>query len=115
MKRYFPPAVDCVRETWSAGKLHATCVASRSCPDSRSITSGVSPTHQLGGSTFVTAGPASLSVCRGLASEAALLQASTAKHKSKYLVRENRAGVIYRTRRSSLFTGESIREKKKGC
>src|SRR5690348_14346636 len=53
-KRYLPPAVACVRETRSVGRLHETFVASRSFPESSSSTSGVNPTHQFGGSTFVT-------------------------------------------------------------
>src|SRR5947208_9687654 len=53
-KRCLPPAVACVRETRSVGRLQETFVASRSCPESRSMTSGVNPNHQFGGSTFAT-------------------------------------------------------------
>src|ERR1700681_4488964 len=53
-KRYFPPAEDCVRNTVTVGRLQDTRVASRSRPESNTITSGVRSTHQFGGSTFVT-------------------------------------------------------------
>src|ERR1700737_3357033 len=54
--RYLPPPVDCVRSTSRLERLHSTFVASRPRPESSTITSGVSPIHQLGGSTFTTAG-----------------------------------------------------------
>src|SRR6202035_1018486 len=53
-KRYLPPAVDCVLCTMRLGKLHSTFVASSPFPDSSTITSGVMPIHQFGGSTLVT-------------------------------------------------------------
>src|SRR5215468_4571487 len=54
--RYSPPCVASVRPTTTSGKLHATFVACSPRPERRTIRSGVSPTHQLGGSTFLTAG-----------------------------------------------------------
>src|SRR2546425_6659219 len=74
-KRCLPPAVACVRETRSVGRLQETRVASRSCPESSNMTSGVSPTHQFGGSTLETFGAGSGAFCCGLALHDALLQA----------------------------------------
>src|SRR5690348_18438714 len=69
-KRYLPPAVACVRETRSVGRLHETFVASRSFPESSSSTSGVNPTHQFGGSTFVTFTVEAVGLCCGVAHHA---------------------------------------------
>src|SRR5713226_1992022 len=83
-------------------------VASRSCPDNSSITSGVSPTHQFGGSTFVTAGPTSLSVCCGWANRAEPPQADATAHRTHNEARRNLSTVRHRTSRRGFFTGESI-------
>src|SRR5580658_2467929 len=54
--KYLPPALACVRSTSKLARLHSTFVASSPRPEINSITSGVSPTHQFGGSTLVTTG-----------------------------------------------------------
>src|SRR5258707_4505351 len=82
-------------------------VASKSCPDNSNITSGVSPTHQLGGSTFVTAGPASFSVCCGRACKTGLRQANPTTPRTQKNTRRNRSGAICQTCRSGLFTGKA--------
>src|ERR1700731_1854197 len=54
--KYLPPALACVRSTNTLARLHSTFVASSPRPEISSMTSGVSPTHHVGGSTFVTIG-----------------------------------------------------------
>ena len=54
--RYLPPAADCVCVTVTVGRLQATSFACRLRPEISSMTSGVKPIHQLGGSTLVMVG-----------------------------------------------------------
>ena len=64
----------CVRETRTVDRLHETWVASRPLPEASNITSGVNPTHQFGGSTFVTSTVDEGELCCGGVLRAALLQ-----------------------------------------
>ena len=45
-----------VRTTDHVGKIAGHLVACRPCPESKTIKSGVNPTHQFGGSTLLTTG-----------------------------------------------------------
>src|SRR4029077_17831151 len=55
--------------TLTVGRLQSAWVASKCLPESSTITSGVSPTHQLGGSTLLTEGASGLGAVSWASSE----------------------------------------------
>src|SRR5207253_10769231 len=89
-------------ETRGVGRLTSTWVAARPSPQSSTITSGVSPTHQFGGSTFVTAGAVSLAVCCGRARSAEPPQAYATTDRKEKKARRNRSAAKYQKWRSRI-------------
>ena len=106
-KRCLPPAVACVRETRSVGRLQETFVASRSCPESSSMTSGVNPNHQFGGSTFVTFTVEAAGLCFA-AGEHSTLSPFNRQASPKRMVRQEfRLDELFRRGEKGFFTGRA--------
>src|SRR5207248_3800786 len=76
-----PPCVACVRCTMTSGRLQLAFLTCSRWPESKIIRSGVSPIHQLGGSTFVTAGATGFADCSAGRAEYCANRATTQKPK----------------------------------